>query len=386
MRRLLAGVLILLLIGCSILVFKSFQRNSGGGEATGKPEKHSARLTLDDTSEKEVKIGKYISMPQCSIIGEHDENKGASEKDSSERVEISARPTSNKNLKKEFEPVILKASAEKNDSSAGSSPKTPRIKFKYAGEYKVEYKLADKNSNVLDSKSVYVTVLPNKKIKTKGVAICMYHYVYPSGRKDAGVNANFISTGDLEAELKYLNKNHYYYPTWEEVRDYVDGKLVLPDKSIVITFDDGAKSFFKYGKPLLEKYRIPATSFLITSKGGTTLVEKYASKYVQYQSHTHNMHRPGGRIGHGGVMTALTEKEVVKDLKRSQHICRNTQALAYPFGDVTKNTEKYVSKAGFICAVTTAYGKVRPGDDPMALNRVRMSEGQSLKAFADAVN
>lgn len=378
MRKLLTVILVLLLIGCSIFVFKSFHKTSGVRDTGSDADGRSAKLTLHyggDKSGKRVKIGKYIAIPSYSVAGE-----GAGKDGNGGRVEISAKPTSNKSLKRELEPTIT------GNSDRGVSQKAPKIKFKYAGEYKVEYKLKGEDSSILDSKTVYVKALPDKKLKTRGVAICMYHYVYPSGKKDAGVNANFISTGDLEAELKYLKKNHYYYPTWKEMREYVDGKLVLPDKSIVITFDDGAKSFFKYGKPLLEKHRIPATSFLITSKGGKKLVEKYSSDYIQYQSHTHDMHRPGGRIGHGGVMTALTEKEVVDDLKRSQRICGNTEALAYPFGDVTGKTERYVRKAGFICAVTTAYGKVRPGDSPMALNRIRMSEGQSLKAFADAVN
>ena len=45
-----------------------------------------------------------------------------------------------------------------------------------------------------------------------------------------------------------------------------------------------------------------------------------------------------------------------------------------------------VEKAGFLCAVTTEYGKAEPGDDPMLLPRVRMSMGQSLAGFQDRVS
>ena len=100
--------------------------------------------------------------------------------------------------------------------------------------------------------------------KTNGLAICMYHYVYDKNNPPKEqLNNNFIEVHDLEAELKYLTENNYYFPTWEEVRKYVKGELLLPKKSVVLTFDDGAYSFLNLGVPLFNKYKVPVTSFLI---------------------------------------------------------------------------------------------------------------------------
>lgn len=221
--------------------------------------------------------------------------------------------------------------------------------------------------------------------KTNGLAICMYHYVYDKDNPPDEINNNFIEVHALEEELKYLVDNEYYFPTWEEVCQFVDGELLLPEKSVVLTFDDGAKSFLELGAPLFDKYKIPVTSFLITNKEGEEKVSQYASDYVTFQSHSHNMHRAGGNIGHGGIFPVMEHSEAVADLQKSIEICKNGDAFAYPYGDYTDSCVLAVEEAGFLCAVTTEYGRTNPGDDPLLLPRVRMLEGQSLESFINLV-
>lgn len=221
--------------------------------------------------------------------------------------------------------------------------------------------------------------------KTNGLAICMFHYVYDESNPPENLNNNFIEVHALEAELQYLVENDYYFPSWEEVRKFVDGELLLPEKSVVLTFDDGDSSFLSLGAPLFDKYKIPVTSFLITSADGPNKVATYESKYVTFQSHSDNMHRAGGTIGHGGIFTALSHDDAVTDLKTSIDICKNGDAFAYPYGDYTDDCILAVKDAGFLCAVTTEYGRTNPGANPLALPRVRMLHGQSLQSFIAAV-
>ncbi len=221
--------------------------------------------------------------------------------------------------------------------------------------------------------------------KTNGLAICMYHYVYDEADPPDDLNNNYIEVHALEEEVKYLVENDYYFPTWEEVRDYVNGDLLLPEKSVVLTFDDGAKSFLELGIPIFEKYEVPATSFLITSKDGEEKTREYQSDYVTFQSHSDNMHRGGGNIGHGGIFTAMSHDDAVADLKKSIEICGNGDAFAYPYGDYTDDCRTAVEDAGFACAVTTENRRAQVGDDPLLLPRVRMVEGQSLEGFISLV-
>ena len=257
-----------------------------------------------------------------------------------------------------------------------------------AGKGQVTYTVADPSGNTTRI-SREVKVEANTDYETPGLPICMYHYVYDENDPPEDLHkryGNYVSAQALEEELNWLNSEGYYYPTWDEVRAYVDGELLLPEKSVVITFDDGEMSFLLNGIPVLEKCHVPATSFLITKNKGAEKAARFASEYVTYQSHSHNMHRTGGSIGHGGIFTALPKEEAVADLQQSIELCGgNKDAFAYPYGDYNEATHVALEEIGFKCAVTTQPGKARPGDDPLLLPRQRMVLDQSLQSFQNKV-
>lgn len=303
---------------------------------------------------------------------------------------------------KEMNPKLRVAGEQKTTIKLGDAYRIPKVKatdeqgndisrdvkvgktsFKRAGKYQVSFSAEDGKGN---STTIYrdVEVTANTDYEAAGLAICMYHYVYDAEDPPEDLirrYGNYIEVHAFEEELQYLSENKYYYPSWQEVRDYVDGKLILPEKSVVLSFDDGARNFLKLGIPALEKWKVPATCFMITSGGGAKKVSAYQSEYVSYQSHSDKMHQGGGVIGQGGIITALPEEDALEDLKKSIEICGNDDAFAYPYGDFSQGSRDTVEKAGFSCAVTTQYGKVYPGDDPYLLNRIRMNNGQSLETF-----
>lgn len=259
--------------------------------------------------------------------------------------------------------------------------------FTKAGDNEIIYKVTDSDGNCT-AVSRSIEVLPNTDLDTPGLPICMYHYVYDENDPPENLNKkykNYIEQNDLIEEFEWLKSEGYYFPTWQEVRDYVDGKLILPDKSIVICFDDAAQDFLDYGVPVIDQCQIPTTCFIVTKWSGDDKVRKYQSDYLTYQSHSHDMHKGGGNIGHGGIFTALSEEEALQDLLISIEICGNDDAFAYPYGDYTDECRNTVEKAGFECAVTTVYGKAYPGMDPMLLPRIRMNNDQTLEQFKSMV-
>ena len=52
------------------------------------------------------------------------------------------------------------------------------------------------------------------------------------------------------------------------------------------------------------------------------------------------MHKPGGNVGHGGIISAMSRADIAADLKHAQEIAGGTQAFAYPFGDVTDDGQR----------------------------------------------
>ena len=257
-----------------------------------------------------------------------------------------------------------------------------------AGTYEITYTVEDDEGHV-SQRGRTVTVEPNTSYEAAGLPICMYHYVYDANDPPADVNArykNYISQQDLIEEMNWLNEEGYYYPTWKEVRDYVDGKLLLPAKSIVLTFDDGEQYTLEHLLPVVEQTHVPVTSFLITVHSGERKVKEFKSEYLHFESHTHDLHRGGGSAAYRGILPAIDYATGVADLKKSVEICGSHDALAYPYGDNNANTHAMMEEVGFLCGVTIQWGKAYPGMDPLVLPRIRMWQDQTMNYFTTNVS
>ncbi|NEG54958.1 DUF5011 domain-containing protein [Bifidobacterium sp. SMA15] len=255
-----------------------------------------------------------------------------------------------------------------------------------AGDYPVRYTVRDSHGHVASTVRT-VKVVDAMDPQTGGLPVLMYHYIYDPANPPADLNANYIAADALEKQLEYLAGHGFYQPSWPEVRAYVDGTHTLPAHSVVLTFDDGEPGFFTNGCPLFTKYRVAATSFVITSDGNAPQrMKDCKSPYLEYESHSNDMHRAGGTVGHGGRISAMSRQEIVDDLAASKRVTGSLQAFAYPFGDTTADARAAVKDAGALVAFTTQYGRAQPGDDPMDLPRVRVQGDESLDAFVAAVS
>ncbi|MBP3816104.1 MAG: polysaccharide deacetylase family protein [Firmicutes bacterium] len=250
-----------------------------------------------------------------------------------------------------------------------------------AGDYKVKYTFESENAMGVIERTVRVVPAEEFQEKEDGLAVFMYHYVYTEEDMPDEINSNYILDSELEKQLAWLRDNQFYFPSFAEVRAFVEGRLSLPKNSCVLTFDDGQRGFLEYGIPLLEKYEIPAVSFLIVSYDAEGIMKNYASPYIAFESHSYDMHRAGGYIGHGGVISALTKEEIQEDLKKAADILGTSAAFAYPYGDYTDEAREAVMNVGILCSFTTEWEWVRVGDDPSMLPRVRIIGDAGLDAF-----
>ena len=130
-----------------------------------------------------------------------------------------------------------------------------------------------------------------------------------------------ISKKTLISHFNWLKSNGYNVVSWQDILDSQTGKKTLPDKAVLLTFDDGYESFYRIVYPLLKEYNYPAVFAVVTSLldqapnsmvvfGDTRIArgafvtwpqikEMSDSGLVEIASHTHNMHRaikanPGG--------------------------------------------------------------------------------------------
>lgn len=213
-------------------------------------------------------------------------------------------------------------------------------KDKYGVKFNDELYYVKEIDKIIENKNTDIETRDNIRTFT-------YHTVYRSDQKCTSIEiCHPIS--QFEEQMKYLHDNDYLTLTLEEVEMFLDKKIRIPTKTVALTLDDGI--FLENSIPLVEKYEVYATFFIITSK---TDVSKYMnSKYARFESHSDNLHnnykcplnRPSSQ---GGQMLCESEENIIKDLKLSQEKLNGSNYFAYPFFDFNDNAINALKKAGF---------------------------------------
>ncbi len=250
------------------------------------------------------------------------------------------------------------------------------------GTYKVTFTVSDSSNNETSiDESIYV-----QDKDTNGIPVLMYHWFYDDtkGEKPGEKNShNYIAKTEFEKQMKYLKDNNYYYPTWQELIDYIDKKIDLPKKSIILTDDDCLQSFFDVALPVFQKYEVPFTSFCITKRSNW---QKYVGeKYLTFQSHTDKLHQRICKGSWDGAVMCKDYNTINADIKTSVEKVKNSDSFAYPFGHYNDNTIKALKANGIKLAFTIKEGQVKRGANKYKLPRVRISRWTSLSTFKNIV-
>lgn len=253
------------------------------------------------------------------------------------------------------------------------------------GDYTIKYTVRNSENMKAQCERV-VHVVDNVEWDSDGIPVCMYHYVYDPANPPDDVGTNHVSTDELDSHLSWLTSENFYYPSWAELRAYIDGTHSLPAKTIVLTFDDGEQGFLDYGIPLLEKHKVNATSFVVCDGDMETWLSTYYSPYVMFESHSFNLHH-GGSSGQGrnGAIYDLSVEGLADDLQHAIDILGTKNAFAYPFGDVSDVSHEAIDRVGILCAVTTVNAQAHVGDDYWQIPRVRVFGGDPLDSFKNSV-
>ena len=212
------------------------------------------------------------------------------------------------------------------------------------------------------------------------VPVLMYHFFYSKENNERPLDNNWLEVTKFEEQLQYLSENEFHILSMIELEHFLNNEVQVPKKSVVLTIDDGDPSVYQYAYPLLEKYQISATTFLITSWYWWD-IDNRINDYVELHSHSHDMHRGGCNIQHGGRILCIDFEEGVADLKTSQEYLYGSFVFCYPFGDYNDHAKEMLITAGYRLAFTTKFGNVKPGMDLLELPRVRISNELSLAQF-----
>ena len=196
-----------------------------------------------------------------------------------------------------------------------------------------------------------------------------------------------ISKSKFKKQMRYLKKKKYRTINCEEFYLWHEGKISLPPKTVLITFDDGLDGVVKNAFPILRKYRLKGTFFVIGSnvRSGGGGYSSYGtlrwahSVYPNFeiQSHTYNLHYY--------YSDTDSYKMVMKDAALQDQLY-GFQFHAYPYGRHTNNIVQAYKDSGMKMAFT--YGTNRRAtrsQDLYKIERIKVSAGISFKRFKKLV-
>ena len=208
------------------------------------------------------------------------------------------------------------------------------------------------------------------------VPILLYHHI----TEDAQANA--VSVDRFEEQIRTLSDAGYTSVSFQQLIDFVENGTTLPEKSVVITFDDGYVSNLSLAAPILQKYGMNATVFVIgisigkdTYKDtGVAMIPHFSladtgtwGDVIWIESHGYDVHEVAGRDPEPirlGVLQKENETEeafaeflasdctIMADLFLDSY-GRPPQVFAYPYGMFSDLSDNILMEHGIRVTVTT---------------------------------
>ncbi len=237
----------------------------------------------------------------------------------------------------------------------------------------------------------------------------MYHQVH-SGTKNCGDYV--ISLDMLKDDFEYMKDNKINPVSFKMLGEYIKNGTPLPPNPIVITFDDGEKSFITKVVPLLEEYNYPANVNIIgsltemyTKNGETNDNYAYLSEndikalnqnpLVEIGCHTYNLHSLGCRRGIGKAYGESDDTycSIIKeDIEKFNTLFvkltgKAPTIFAYPYGIKNKLCEEIIKNNGFTVTLTCreTINKIAPESNLFNLGRFNRPYGIKTKDFFDKI-
>lgn len=217
------------------------------------------------------------------------------------------------------------------------------------------------------------------------IPVLNYHFFYDASAGEICNENICLDTGVFRQHLNYLRDNNYKTLTIEEYRAWLYNEIELPEKSVLITIDDGALGTGKHNGnkliPILEEYNMHATLFLIT---GWWDINNYRSKNLDVESHTYDMHSTGpcGKA----QMICANHDELVNDLQKSISVTGSTKAFCFPFYTFDEEAINAVRTVGFQMAFVGGNRKSSRGDNKYKIPRYPIHKTTTMDSFIKMVN
>ena len=217
----------------------------------------------------------------------------------------------------------------------------------------------------------------------KPVPILMYHAVEDAPRPPRYKHF-YVLAAEFAGQMRMLQRAGYTPVTFAALASARAGEGALPDKPVLLTFDDGYANLQANVHPLLHSLGFPYTVFLVSERVGKTndwvTAEGYEATALLGWGDIARMQGEGGVDFQAHTLThphladlpvGAARREIAEGRDAlEQRLGAPVTTLCYPYGSRSEAVEDMAGEVGFTQAVTTEFGRVRAGDPPLRLPRI----------------
>jgi len=218
------------------------------------------------------------------------------------------------------------------------------------------------------------------------IPILMYHYVgeLPNDADDIRRGLT-VSETRFREQLDYLKDNGYQTISLAELDNSLTIGNALPNKPVILSFDDGHDDHIQTVYPILIEYGYIGTFFIVTNFADHQReaymtwddIQILAEAGMDVQAHTKSHFNLQSRDHDFYVYEIVGSVESLEI-----HLNQDINFLAYPAGRYDEATLTFMEVSGLSRAVTTEFGMVHTTDNRFQLSRVRITESVGYAGMA----
>lgn len=253
----------------------------------------------------------------------------------------------------------------------------------------------------------------------EGFAVLSYHDVKDAVERDASAGQTAVSAENLAKQFDWLRRQGYRVIAIDDLLAARDGKKHLPEKAVLLSFDDGYASFYSKVFPLLKQYHYPAMVAVVgrwmEGRGGgeapprqdllswEQIKEMDRSGLVEVASHSYDLHHgiqgnPQGNPQPAGTTWAYDPasktyetdaahaRRVGEDMRAAadsiaSHTGKKPRVMVWPYGEANRALVEAAQKAGMGVTFGLRDGCNTLADLPYG-RRLLVTENPGIEDFA----
>ncbi|MDP3962706.1 MAG: polysaccharide deacetylase family protein [bacterium] len=248
---------------------------------------------------------------------------------------------------------------------------------------------------------------PTSKVNVHGVPVLIYHIISSDTIKGS---YGFMPLSLFKAQLDYLKQEEYVTITLDDLYDHMTFGKNIPEKAIVLSFDDTNETDYTIAFPELKKRGLSGVFFTVGSKANTILwkqrLQEMHSAGMEIASHTMNHKYSGGGPSTKGKRIEVDNEQTIRyELSNSKETLENiigsrVNYLAWPGDSYTENMINIARELGYkgLFMAKTDYtenvmehplsksGFNKAGDDVFYIRRITINGSDSFDDFKAVLN